>query len=236
MVDVTDTSPEKQWLNEERARTVISNLRKRNINAQYVSSREEALSVILEMIPPGAIVARGDSISFDQVGVIPELKKHNQNKLINPFEWDTDGFFVAEEGEMQRMQQEALSADIFLTGTNAVTLDGKLVNTDGSGNRVSATIFGPKKVIIIAGVNKIVKDVNQALERIHQVAAPMNARRHYLKHHLPEYGDLPCVRTGKCIDCNHDWRICCYTTIIEGAMLPEKGRINVVLVGEELGI
>ena len=153
MVDVPDTSPERQWLNEERARTVISNLRKRNINAQYVSSREEALSVILEMIPPGAIVARGDSISFDQVGVIPELKKRNQNKLINPFEWDTDGFFVAEEGEMQRMQQEALSADIFLTGTNAVTLDGKLVNTDGSGNRVSATIFGPKKVIIIAGVN-----------------------------------------------------------------------------------
>ena len=97
-------------------------------------------------------------------------------------------------------------------------------------------IFGPDKVIVVAGVNKIVKDVNEALERIHNVAAPMNAKRHYLKHHRPEFGDLPCVRTGRCVDCNHGWRICRYTVIIEGAMIREKGRINVVLIGEELGI
>lgn len=236
MVDLTDMSPERQWLNEERARTVVNILQKRNINAQYVSSREEALSIILEMIPTGAIVARGDSISVDQLGIIPELKKRNQNKLIDPFECNADGLYVAEEEELQRMYKEALSADIFLTGTNAVTLNGKLVNTDGLGNRVSAMIFGPKKVIIVVGSNKIVKDVDAALERIRQVAAPMNAKRSIIKLHLPQYGDLPCVRTGRCIDCNHDWRCCCYTTIIEGAALPEKGRINVVLVGEELGI
>lgn len=236
MVDLTDMSPERQWLNEERARTVVNILQKRNINAQYVSSREEALSIILEMIPTGAIVARGDSISVDQLGIIPELKKRNQNKLIDPFECNADGLYVAEEEELQRMYKEALSADIFLTGTNAVTLNGKLVNTDGLGNRVSAMIFGPKKVIIVVGSNKIVKDVDAALERIRQVAAPMNAKRSIMKLHLPQYGDLPCVRTGRCIDCNHDWRCCCYTTIIEGAALPEKGRINVVLVGEELGI
>ena len=97
-------------------------------------------------------------------------------------------------------------------------------------------IFGPRKVILVIGANKIVKDVDEALERIHQVAAPMNAKRHALKHHSPDFGDLPCARTGRCIDCNHDWRICRYTVIIEGTMIEEKGKINVVLVGEELGI
>jgi len=134
------------------------------------------------------------------------------------------------------MQRETFFADIFVTGTNAITLDGKLVSTDGLGNRVSAMIFGPKKVILVAGVNKIVNDVDEALRRIHEVAAPLNARRHYLKHHQPELGDLPCVRTGSCVDCSHGWRICRYTVIIEGTMAREKGRINVVLVGEELGL
>jgi len=123
-----------------------------------------------------------------------------------------------------------------LTGTNAITLDGKLVNIDGVGNRVAAMIFGPKKVIVVAGINKIVSDVNEALERIRGFAAPMNAKRHYLKHQQPELGDLPCVQTGSCVDCRHDWRICNYTVIIEGAMIGQKGRINVVLVGEELGL
>jgi hypothetical protein len=134
------------------------------------------------------------------------------------------------------MQREAFSCDVFLAGTNAVTMDGKLVNTDGLGNRVSAMIFGPEKVILVVGANKIVKNLDEAMERIREVCAPMNARRHFLKHHSSEFGDLPCVRTGKCIDCNHDWKICNYTVIIEGAMAREKGRINVVLVGEELGI
>ncbi len=236
MIDETDISQERKWFYEQRAKTVVKNLQKGNVNGQYVSSRQEALSAILEMIPAGAVVARGDSLSHDQIGVIPELLKRNQNSIIDPFERDGDGFFVTEAEERQRMQRATFFADIFLTGTNAITLDGKLVSTDGLGNRVSAMIFGPKEVIIAAGVNKIVRDVDEALERIHNVAAPMNAKRHYLKHHRPEFGDLPCVRTGSCIDCNHDWRICRYTVIIEGAMVREKGRINVVLVGEELGL
>jgi hypothetical protein len=129
-----------------------------------------------------------------------------------------------------------LLSEIFLTSTNAITLDGKLVNVDGAGNRVAAMIFGPKKVIVVAGVNKIVKDVDAALERIHNIATPINAIRHHLKHGDPEIADVPCVKIGKCVDCNHDWRACRYTVIIEGTMLPEKGRINVVLIGEELGI
>ncbi len=236
MVDETDISEERGWFYREHAKRVIDNLQKRNMNGQYVSNRNEALSAVLKMIPPGAVVARGDSVSLEQIGLILELKRRSQNKLIDPFERNADGFLVPTAEERRRMQREAFFADIFLTGTNAITLDGKLVNIDGLGNRVSALIFGPEKVIVVAGVNKIVKDVNEALERIHQFAAPMNAKRHYLKHHNVEFGDLPCVRTGRCVDCNVDQRICRYTVIVEGTSTREKGRINVVLVEEELGI
>ena len=237
MVDETDITEEKKWLYETRARTAIKNLQKRNINAQYISSREEALLSILNMIPPGVVVGRGDSISVDQVGVIPELIKRNQNKVIDPLEKDDDGFYiVAEREDRWKMAREIFFTDVFVVGTNAITLDGKLVNTDGWGNRVSQMIFGPEKVIVIAGANKIVKDVNEALERIRVTAAPMNVKRHCLKHHRPEWSDLPCIRTGSCVDCRHDYRICNYTVTIEGAQIQDKGRISVVLVGEELGI
>ncbi len=237
MIDETDVSQEKAWVYEERAKTVIKKLQKGNINGQYVPNRQEALTTIMEMIPPGVVVARGDSVSLDQVGVIPELEKRNQNRIIDPLERDAEGFFIVPEWEQKReIAREVFSADIYLVGTNAITLDGKLVNIDGWGNRVSALIFGPEKVIVVVGVNKIVKDVNEALERIHNFAAPMNAKRHHLKHHRDEFSDLPCVRTGRCVDCNHASRICRYTVIIEGAMAREQGRINVMLVGEELGI
>ena len=91
------------------------------------------------------------------------------------------------------------------------------------------------RVIVITGINKIVNDLDDALQRIHSIAAPMNARRHLKEHHQTELGELPCVRTGKCVDCNHDWRICRYTAVIEGCMIGQKNRINVVLVGEDLG-
>ncbi len=191
MVNETDMSLEKKWLGEERAKVVVKNLQRRNMNAQYVASCKEALDAVLKMIPPGATVARGDSVSVDQVGVIPELIRRHQNAVIDPFKWNADGYYTDSAEERRRMQREAFLADVFLAGTNAVTLDGRLVNVDGLGNRVAAMIFGPKKVILVAGVNKIVKDVNEALERIHQVAAPMNAKRHYLKHHYDELGDLP---------------------------------------------
>ena len=236
MVDEMDLSEERKWFYQERAKIVIANLQKKNINAQYVSTRQEALPIVLGMIPKGVAVARGDSVSLEQVGVISELRKRNQNRFVDPFERDAEGFYLVEWEQRWKMMREAFSSDVFLTGTNAVTLDGKLVNTDGTGNRVSAMVFGPKKVIVVAGVNKIVKDVDEALVRIREVAAPIIAKWRYLKHHREEFGDLPCVRTGRCVDCNHDWRICHYTVIIDGTLIREKGRINVVLVGEELGI
>ncbi len=236
MVDETDVSQEMKWFYEERARVVVANLKKRQMNAQYVPTRQEALSAILEMIPEGVTVARGDSVTLEQIGVIDELRKRKQCKFIDTFERTEEGFFVLDREPRFRMQRQAFLADVFLTGTNAVTLDGKLVNIDGVGGRVAPMIFGPRKVIVAVGVNKIVKDVTEALERIHQVAAPMNAKRHYLKHHGSELGDLPCVRTGRCVDCNHEWKICNITVVIEGTFARVKGRINVVLVGEELGL
>jgi hypothetical protein len=212
------------------------------MNAQYFPGRAEALAAILQMIPPGAVVARGDSVTLEQMCIIPELKKRQQNEIIDPFDRSSanpsptlEEVEIEEQKRRQKMRA-ALTADIFLTGSNAVTLDGKLVNVDGGGNRVGAMIYGPEEVIVVAGVNKIVHDVDEALKRIHNIVAPMNAIRHSLKHHSAQFGDLPCVKIGRCVNCNHQWKICRFTVIIDGATPWQKGRINVILVGEELGI
>ena len=236
MPDETLIDQEKKWFYEERAKVVVGNLQKRNINAQYVPDRQEALRITLAMIPQGAMVSYGDSVSLVQIGIIDALKKQAQFKFIDPLARTGDGRFVLEREERYTVLRKVLLSDVFLMGTNAVTVDGKLVNIDGVGNRVAALTFGPKKVILIAGINKIVKDVNEALERIHGITAPLNAMRHYLRHHMQEFGDLPCVRTGRCIDCSQEWRICNHIVITEGVYPTVKGRINVVLVGEELGL
>ncbi len=235
MVDETDLSLELADYNKQRALKVIDSLKKRYMNGFYAADREEALSVAMGLIPPGAVVARGDSMSVDQIGLLSEIAKRDQNKIIDPFQTDDEGHWLPEP-ERLRLQRETYLADILIAGSNAITLDGKLVNIDGSGNRVSAMVFGPEKVILIVGANKIVPDVEAALERIHQYAAPVNARRHAMKHHNPNFGTLPCAKTGTCVDCRSEWRICNYTVIIEGALPKHKGRINVILVGEALGI
>ncbi len=231
-----DINLERKWLGEQRAIIAVNNLQKKNINAQYCANRREALTTLLDMIPQGASVARGDSITVEQIGIIPELLNRQRNAVIDPFRWDAEGHYIDTAEDRRQMCREAFFADIFLAGTNAVTMDGKLVNVDGLGNRVAAMIFGPEKVLLVAGVNKIVRDVDEARERIRQFAGPLNARRHYEQHHCDELADLPCVRIGRCVNCSHDWKICCYWVTIDGAALSEKGRINVVLVGEELGI
>ena len=236
MIDEKEIGREKYLYYEARAKSVIKSLQKRKINGQYAASRPEALAAVMEMIRPGATVARGDSVSVDQVGIMEEIIKRAQNKIINPLERDADGNFTYNTHERHRLEREAFFADVFISGTNAITLDGKLVSIDGHGNRVSAMICGPNKLIIVVGANKIVKDVDEALARIHNVATPMNAIRHSLKHNMPEGQDLPCVKAGYCVDCNHPARPCQYTVIIEGSGIMDKGRLNVVLVGEELGI
>ena len=235
MAGDTDTTRERRWLSETRAQIAIKNLRKNHINACYVPTRGEALSVIMGMVPDGATVVRGDSITLDQIGVIPALIGRGQNRVVDPFEMDTSGRLLHKSKQVVNMYQKAFTADVFLTGSNAVTLDGKLVNTDGTGNRVAPMIFGPKKVILAAGINKIVNDIEEARKRIRDICAPLDVKRYILKHDQTEYNDLPCAKTGFCVDCKHDLRFCCYTVIIEAVAITEHGRINVVLIGEELG-
>lgn len=236
MIDELDLGQEMKIYYETRAKSVIKNLIKRDIKAQYAASRQEAFAAVIEMIPPGVTVARGDSASVDQVGIAEELIKNNRNKLINPVQRDENGHFAYGAEERYRMEREAFSADVFITSANAITLDGKLVSTDGHGNRVSAMIFGPRNVIFVVGVNKIVKDADEAIARIHNYATPINAIRHQLKHNMPEGSELPCVKAGYCVNCTNPESPCRYTVIITGSGSMDKGRFSVVLVGESLGI
>jgi len=221
---------------ERLAHKSIENLNKRGVKAHYAGDRREALSMVMEMIPPGVTVGTADSMTLLQVGVLSALKKRGRNEIFNPFERDPEGNRVFQGEQKEELKRKAFFSDVFVIGTNAVTLDGKLVNTDAGGTRVAAMIFGPKKVIIVVGANKIVKDVEEALRRIREVAAPQNVIRIATKHHSAEHLELPCAASGICSDCNHPRRICRYTTIIEGVSSEHKGRIHVLLVGERLGI
>lgn len=229
MQDEQDLSREKSWYWEQWARKCILALEKHNIPCSFAADREKARSIILGKIPEGAIVGTGDSVTLIQVGVLQELEKNYQ--LFTPFRKDAAGNFYWERPRNREEGRKAQSADVFLTGMSAVTMDGKLVNTDAHGNRIAGLVYGPKKVIVVAGVNKIVENLDAAFRRIKDYCAPINGKRHQLKHDTA--GDLPCVESGFCTDCTHPRRICCTTVIIEHQW--EK-RIEVVLVGEELGI
>jgi len=230
-----DTTGEKGWLSNTRAQKAIKSLKQNGINAYYAPTQDEALSMIVGMVTDDATVVRGDSITIDQIGVIPALIERGQNEVIDPFEMDDNGQLVHKQEQAGDMYRKAFTADVFIAGCNAVTLDGKLVNTDGLGNRVAPMIFGPKKVILAAGVNKIVNDADEARKRIREICAPLDVKRYILKQGMTDYINLPCAITGFCVDCKHDLRFCCYTVIIEAAAITEKGRINVILIDEELG-
>jgi hypothetical protein len=236
MIDETDISQEKQWFNQERAKTVIKHLQKKHINGFYTAGRVEALAMVMDMIPVGAFIARGDSLSVEQVGIIDAILKRGQNRLIDVFHVNADGSMLHQPADRARLERETFSADIYISGSNAITLDGKIVNVDGIGNRVAPMIFGPRKVILVIGVNKIVSNEEEARQRIRDIAAPLNVKRHYLKHHRENLADLPCARTGRCVEYDSDARICRYTVVINGEDTLHTGRINVVLVGEDLGM
>lgn len=236
MKEDLSTQEEQNAICEKLAERVVRNLKTRGINAQFTTSKEEACSAAMDMIPEGVTVANADSVTLLQVGILSALRKRGRNEIINPFVRDEKGYLVVQGKERDELMRKVFFSDVFITGTNAVTLDGKLINIDGYGNRVAPMIFGPRKVIIVTGANKIVRTLDEAIQRIKGICAPQNAIRHGTKHHRTEFMELPCAKTGICADCNHPWRICRYTTIIEGVMEPERGRINVILVREKLGI
>ncbi|MBC8401454.1 MAG: lactate utilization protein [Candidatus Marinimicrobia bacterium] len=211
---------------KQKIKDLIERLGGNNIPTFYMKDRKDAFGKIMSMIPESSTVGIGDSVTLRQIGVVDALEKGNY-VFLNP--WKPKISF--EEGI--NLKKRALTSDVFVTGTNALTLDGKIVNVDGLGNRIAAMLFGPDKVIIVIGINKIVEDLKTALKRIRNLAAPLNVKRHSEFNPMP-----PCGDTGECSDCNSLWRICNKTVIIERQYDNDKYGpvITIVIVGEELGI
>lgn len=199
--------------NKVKAETVIKNLEKRNMKGYYCETVEEARNLVLSMINDDDVVSWGGSVTIDQLEVKPHLKKVIDREAAPPED------FI-------KVRREALLCDVFLTSTNAVTYDGELVNIDGMGNRVAAMCFGPNKVIVVAGVNKIAKDEKDAISRIKTEACPANCIR------LSK--NTPCAATGQCANCLKTGEtICSYTVTTRFSGIPD--RIHVILVNENLG-
>jgi hypothetical protein len=209
----------QQWHVDTLGSRVVDALTKNNFKASYVKTRAEAVERVLAMIPAGATVGMGGSWTTTvdlSLGDVLEKRGHavyNHNK---------PGLTPEQIMDYRHKQQ---ACDVFLSGSNAITLDGQLVNVDGSGNRVAAMIFGPKKVIVIAGINKVALDISAAEKRIETFAAPINNRRL----NRPN----PCTQTGTCMNCQGPTRICNVTTIIRKK--PKLTDFHVVIIGEDLG-
>jgi len=205
--------------NEKVAKSIIENLDKRRMEGSYAPSAAQAAVEIVAMIPEGALVYRGGSMTTTSMGLWEKVAKIPGVKIIDPY---LPGLSPEEAMEARR---QGLHADIMIASSNAITLDGKLVNLDASGNRIAAMIFGPQKVILAVGMNKVAPDLESAMARVKHYAAPVNVMRIGFKN--------PCAETGLCIDCKAPQRICNMWSIIEGHMA--KGRIHVKLIGENLG-
>ncbi|MEY8355284.1 lactate utilization protein [Lachnospiraceae bacterium 54-53] len=184
----------------------------------YVNNREELTELLRSLIVDGTTVGCGDSVTLEQMGVFEELRERKVDFL--------DKFDPSlTRDEKREIYLKNFSADTFITGTSAVTMDGKLFNIDGNGSRVAPMLYGPGQVIVVVGTNKIVEDVRAAVKRTRQTAAPLDAKR--LKK------ETPCVKLGRCIDCRHKERICNDFVLITGHFV--KDRIKVIIVNEELG-
>ena len=206
----------------------LKSLKANHFDARFAQTAAEAKTMMLEMIPSTATVGVGDSATLRQIGILEELTQQG-NEVINPFtkELTKD---MAENPALQRLflqtGRRALGTDVFLTGCNALTKDGKIVSIDRVGNRVAGTIFGGLKVILPIGRNKIVEDVDGAIHRIKNVIAPAHAKRRERK--------TPCATTGKCNDCDSPDRICGITIILEKK--PLYTDFSVILINEDLGL
>ena len=209
------TPKEKYY--EKRGQILVKNLQSRHFEAYYCATKEEALKKALELIPEGATIGWGGCMTAGQMGLMDALHQGNYKLL------DRDQCKTMEEREA--LQRQAFSADFFLSGANGLSLDGQMVNIDGVGNRVSAIIYGPKTVLVVAGMNKVEDTLESAMNRARTVAAPMNKQR------FP--GETPCLKTGACGDCKSDSCICNQIVVTRNCF--PANRIRFVLVGEELG-
>lgn len=203
---------------DKRAAVLLKNLKKRHFDAYYCETREEALKKALELIPEGASVGWGGAMSAEQIGLLNAVRTGPYRAV------DRDTAKSPEE--RVEIMRQCLLTDYFISGANAISLEGEMVNIDGMGNRVAAIVYGPQKVIVIAGMNKVVDTLEDAVTRARTVAAPTNKQR---------FGeDTPCGVNGACADCLSDGCICNQILITRNCRVP--GRITFIMVREELGL
>ena len=208
-----------KWVNEQKIIRTIESLEKNNMNGYLVENEEELIDKIKEIVSEGSMVACGGSMSlFETTGVINHLRS-NRYKFLDRYK---EGLT---KEELVKIYKEAFLADAYFSSSNAITEDGQLYNVGGNGNRVAALLYGPEKVIIICGVNKIVPTLEDAIKRNETVSAPANAKR------LNK--NTPCIKVGYCMNCNSKERICSEYTVIKRQSI--KGRIHVIFLNKEIG-
>lgn len=199
---------------EKRGHVLVKNLKSRHFDAYYCETREQALEKALELIPRGASVGWGGATSAQQIGLLDAVHSPDYRAIDRDLAPDR-----------VKAMKECLLADVFITGTNALSITGEMVNIDGMGNRVAAICYGPESVIVIAGMNKVTDSLEAAVQRARNIAAPMNKQRFA--------AETPCMVTGACADCKAAGCICNQIVITRNSR--PDGRIKVILVGEELG-
>ena len=199
--------------NEKLAQKVIKGLESRNMTGYYAADKEEALKKALELIPEGSTVTMGGAMSAVEIGLVYALMNGNYN------------FLDRNQMEPREALLKGYDADVFLTSANAMTEDGVMVNIDGNANRVSYIANGPKKIVAIVGMNKVCDDVDGAMKRARNVAAPTNAQRFEI--------NTPCKKTGSCANCKSPDTICCQFLVTRYSR--HAGRIHVILVNDSLG-
>ena len=208
----------KKLYYEKRAAVLVKNLKSRHFDAYYCPDAKSALEKALELIPEGASVGWGGAMSAKQIGLLDAIKNGNYRAI--------DRMATNSPEEKLEAERQCLFSDVFLTGANGLSLDGQMVNIDGYGNRVAAIIYGPKTVLVIAGMNKVVDTLEDALQRARTVAAPANQQRFQLNN--------PCTVTGSCADCKSEECIC--NQIVITRHCRPAGRIKFILIGEDLGL
>lgn len=199
--------------NEQLAKTVIKGLNSRNMSGYYAADKEEAVKLALELIPEGSTVAMGGCMTAHEIGLIQALENKKYHYINRDKMTPRDSLMAAYD------------ADVFLSSANAITSDGIMVNIDGNSNRVSCIAQGPKKVVFLIGMNKVCSDLDSAMKRARNVAAPANAQRFDIK--------TPCKETGRCFDCKSPDTICCQ--ILTTRYSRHEGRIHVILINDVLG-
>ncbi len=198
---------------QNTAKTIIANLEKRNMSGYYCATKEDALAKALELIPENSSIGWGGSMTMEEIGLIQTIKDKNYDAIDRM------------QGDKKEQATKIFNADWFLMSANAITLDGELINIDGTANRICYLCFGPEHVLVIAGMNKVVTDVPSGIARVRNMATPPNTTR--------LHKDTPCARFGRCMNCLEPDCIC--NQILVTRRSSQAGRIHVILVGEELG-